>query len=120
MEKYKHKEMKKVIRLNESDIQRIVKRVLNEQIEPTTITSKELLKLGKKGWKSLPGQLPISRFANTSDTFTVIDGRGGHIEGAKLDAEDKLRKSGIKQKRTFVIQKEEGNNVLVKYVMITK
>jgi hypothetical protein len=111
----------KVIRLKESDIQRMVKRVLNEQIEPTTITSKELLKLGKKeGWESDAGVLPISQFATLSDTFTVIDGRGGHIAGAKLDADAKLRKSGIKQKRTFVIQKEEGNNVLVKYVMITK
>jgi len=101
--------------INEANI-----RVLNEQIEPTTITPKELLKLGKKGWLPLAGGLPISQFANTSDTFTVIDGRGGHIEGAKLDADAKLRNSGIKQKRTFVIQKEEGNNVLVKYVMITK
>ena len=109
----------KVVRLKESDIHRMVKMVLNEQIEPTTITSKELLKLGKKGWLPLAGVLPISQFANTSDIFTVIDGRGGHIGGAKLDAEGKLRKSGIKQKRTFVIQKEEGNNVLVKYVMIT-
>ena len=107
----------KVIKLNESDIQRIVKRVLNEETESNTISSKELKKLSKKGWKSLIGQLPISRIVDVSDKFIVVDGMGGNVEGAKLDAQTKQKQLGIKQKRLFVISKKEGDTVRVKFLI---
>ena len=107
----------KVIKLNESDIQRIVKRVLNEETESNTISSKELKKLSKKGWKSLIGQLPISRIVDVSDKFIVVDGMGGNVEGAKLDAQTKQKQLGIKQKRLFIISKNEGDSERVKFLI---
>ena len=109
--------MKKVVRLKERDIQRMVKRVLTEGEESNTISSKELKKLSKKGWKSLMGQLPISRIVDVSDKFIVVDGMGGNVEGAKLDAQTKQKQLGIKQKRLFVISKNEGNSVRVKFLI---
>ena len=107
----------KVIKLTESDIKRIVKRVLNEETESNTISSKELKKLSKKGWKSLIGQLPISRIVDVSDKFIVVDGMGGNVEGAKLDAQTKQKQLGIKQKRLFIISKNEENAVRVKFLI---
>ena len=110
--------MKKVIKLKESDLQRIVKRVLNEQEESNTISSKEILKLEKKeGWESVMGQLPISKIVTMSDNFMVVDGKGGTLAGAQLDAQTKQKQLGIKQKRLFVISKNEGNSVRVKFLI---
>ena len=94
------------------------KRMLNEQEDSNTITSKEILKLEKKeGWESVMGQLPISKIVTMSDNFIVVDGKGGTFAGAQLDAQTKQEQLGIKQKRLFVITKDEGNSVRVKFLI---
>jgi hypothetical protein len=94
------------------------KRMLNEQEESNTISSKEILKLEKKeGWESVMGQLPISKIVTMSDNFMVVDGKGGTLAGAQLDAQTKQKQLGIKQKRLFVISKNEGNSVRVKFLI---
>jgi len=58
----------KRIKLKESDIQRIVKRVLNEQDvdagEKGVVTKKQIEKVWEKkeGWKKIAGYMPLSQY----------------------------------------------------------
>ena len=94
------------------------KRMLGEQEDSNTISSKEILRLEKKeGWESVMGQLSITKIATMSDNFIVVDGKGGTFANAQLDAQTKQEQLGIKQNRLFVITKDEGNSVRVKFLI---
>ena len=70
-----------------------LKNILNEQIESTIITSKELLKLEKKaGWGSGTGQLPISKIAPMDSEWYTFDGVASTGGSAELAANNLFNK----------------------------
>lgn len=65
--------MKKVIRLTESDLTRIVKRVLNEQSQPSSPIPKELqsclMKIGFDSSQSVPSCIKVYTMGPPTDIF---------------------------------------------------
>ena len=110
--------MKKIVRLTESDLTRIVKRVLNEQEENNTITSKELKKLGRKGWEPLTGNRTISMLEKMSDNFIVVDAHGKIESAVDMHAMEKFKQLGIDSRKILSkLMKKDGDIIRIKYVI---
>ena len=108
----------KVIRLSESDLKKIVKRVLSEQEESDTISSKELKKLGRKGWNNLLGNRTISMLEKMSDNFIVVDSHGKIESAVDMHAMEKVKQLGIDSRKILSkLIKKDGDIIRIKYVI---
>jgi hypothetical protein len=110
--------MKKVVRLSESDLVRLVKRVIMEQ-EGKSVTVKDLK---RDGYDVEIGDLPLSTHKDQTLIDNDIKAVGQVDAGARLTFNKLLSKKGInsqqRNKGFSVMRKLDNGNIEYKWIMI--
>jgi hypothetical protein len=110
--------MKKIVRLTESDLIRIVKRVIMEQDEKS-VTVKELK---RDGYDVSPGDIPLDNHKKETLMDIGITAVGQVDAGARLTFNELLKKKGIdsqqRNKGFSVMRKLDNGNIEYKWIII--
>jgi hypothetical protein len=107
--------MKKIVRLTESDLIKIVKRVIMEQNEKP-VTVKELK---RDGYDVSPGGIPLDNYKKETLIDSGITAVGQIDAGARLTFNELLKKKGIQRNKGFSVNRELDNgNIEYKWIII--
>jgi len=110
--------MKKVVRLSESDLVRLVKRVIMEQ-DSKSVTVKDLK---RDGYDVEIGDLPLSTHKDQTLIDNDIKAVGQNHAGASLSFRELLKQKGInpmlRNKGFKVVRKLSNGNTELKWITI--
>jgi len=110
--------MKKVVRLSESDLVRLVKRVIMEQ-DSKSVTVKDLK---RDGYDVEIGDLPLSTYKDQTLIDNDIKAVGQNHAGANLSFRELLKQRGInpmlRNKGFKVVRKLSNGNTELKWITI--
>jgi hypothetical protein len=107
--------MKKIVRLTESDLIRIVKRVIMEQDEKP-VTVKELK---RDGYDVSVGDIPLDNHKKETLIDSGITAVGQTDAGARVTFNGLLKKKGIQRNKGFSVNRElENGNIEYKWIII--